>query len=118
MLVHTSVWPIGRQPEQLGRPAISQRTCTAGLRRRLLAVTRLVANGDSDREQVLTGLASSATRGPLTAVVLAKDETIATYCLGARHLDPHRAMPTGHDALAAPSPHHLDAGDQAQLMTL
>lgn len=71
--VRTSVWLIGRQPEWLGRPAISQRTCTGRLRRRLLAATWLVANGERPRAGA-DRPCQQATRGPPTAVVLAEDE--------------------------------------------
>jgi hypothetical protein len=46
-----------------------------GPRGRLLAATRLVANGDPDREQVLADLRQQLNQLPAGAVVLAEDET-------------------------------------------
>jgi transposase len=76
LLARPTAWTIGRLWSQLGRPAISQRT----LRRRVREAAswrrpRLVAKGDPNREQVLTGLRQTIAELPQGAVVLAEDET-------------------------------------------
>jgi transposase len=76
LLAQPKAWTIGRLWQQLGRPALSQRT----LRRRVRQVAcwrrpRLVAKGDPDREQVLAALRQAITELPHGAVVLAEDET-------------------------------------------
>jgi transposase len=76
LLARPTGWTISRLYQQLGQPAISQRT----LRRRVGEVAawrrpRLVAKGDPDRDQVLADLRRQLAGLPDGAVVLAEDET-------------------------------------------
>jgi transposase len=76
LLAEPTAWTIGRLYRRLGRPAMSLRT----LHRRVREVAgwrrpRLVAKGDPDREQTLTGLRQAISDLPEGAVVLAEDET-------------------------------------------
>ena len=76
LLAQPRAWTISRLWQQLGRPAISQRT----LHRRVREVAcwrrpRLVAKGDPDAESTLAALRQAIAELPQGAVVLAEDET-------------------------------------------
>jgi transposase len=76
LLAQPRAWTVPRLWRALGRPALSLRT----LHRRTLEVARwrrprLLAKGDPDRDQLLTGLHQQLAALPEGAVVLAEDET-------------------------------------------
>jgi transposase len=76
LLAQPKAWTIPRLWQRLGRPAMSLPT----LHRRVREVAswrrpRLVAKGDSDRDQVLAELRQTIAQLPEGAVVLAEDET-------------------------------------------
>jgi hypothetical protein len=116
LLAQPQAWTISRLWQQLGRPAMSQRT----LHRRVHEVARwrrprLVAKGDPDRDQVLAALHQQLRELPAGAVVLAEDETHINFvALGALDLDPDRAASAGDDAGEEPAADHLRRGRAGQ----
>jgi hypothetical protein len=76
LLVQPKAWTIPRLYQRLGCPTLSLRTL--GRRVRKVACRRrrrLVAKGDSDRDQVLAELRQQITEPPPGAVLLAADQT-------------------------------------------